>query len=91
MQYIDTDLIYEGWGYVTEDEYKGEMNELFEELKGDGYVWRDRGGKDYKLNDIKDSHLLNILNFCKRTYRPEEQVNILKNEAVKRGLMKETD
>lgn len=53
----------------------------------DGYIWRDRFDRDYKPEDITDSHLLNILNFCKRNYRPEEQVEVLKQLAKKRGLI----
>ena len=61
-------------------------DETWTELKKDGYVWQDKNFIDYKPKDITNSHLLNILKFCKKHYRPKEQVEALKQLAKERGL-----
>jgi hypothetical protein len=60
--------------------------ELWEKLKMNGYLWSDRYGNYYREEDIDDGYLSNILDFCKRNRRPEEQVKALKELARKRGL-----
>lgn len=60
----------------------------WEWLRLKGYVWKDRAGKCYKEKDIEDTHILNILKFCERHYRPESQVLLLEQIAVKRGLIR---
>ena len=62
-------------------------DETWTELKRDGCIWQDKNFIGYKPQDIKDSHLLNIINFCKRNYRPKEQVEALKQLAKERGLI----
>jgi hypothetical protein len=59
----------------------------WENLQRDGYVWIDRQGRRYTEEEIDNDYLLKILNFCKRNYRPKEQVQTLKELAIKRGLI----
>ena len=54
------------------------LNQDWEYLKSKGFIWRDIHGNCYKPKSIKDSHLKNILNYCKTNYRPVEQIMALK-------------
>lgn len=59
-------------------------------LKNKGYIWEDVKGTKYKPKDLDNKYLLNILKFCKRNYRPDEQIKALKALAIQRGLLKRT-
>lgn len=66
-----------------------ERNELdtdYEILSEDGYIWRDASGKEYREEDLTNSHLKNILKYCERAYRPSNQIRDLKELAKKRGI-----
>lgn len=66
-----------------------ERNELdtdYEILSEDGYIWRDASGKEYREEDLTNSHLKNILKYCERYYRPSNQIRDLKELAKKRGI-----
>lgn len=54
---------------------------LWEELKSEGFVWRDKYGKNYKAKTLaKDKRRLrNIINYAKQNYRPLEQIEILES------------
>lgn len=64
---------------ITEDEEEY-LDDDWEVLQEDGFLWRDRYGKCYKASEISTEYLKRILNFCKRVYRPCEQVKALKEE-----------
>ena len=40
--------------------------------------------KEYKPEDISNGYLMAIINFCKRAYRPKEQVETLEKLAKER-------
>lgn len=79
--------------YITEaealsdiyEEYSEPINrelyfaELWEELKSEGFVWRDRYGQNYKAKTLaKDKRRLrNIINYAKRNDRPLKQIEVL--------------
>ena len=79
--------------YITEaealsdiyEEYSEPINrelyfaELWEELKSEGFVWRDRYDQNYTAKTLaKDKRRLrNIINYAKRNDRPLEQIEAL--------------
>lgn len=63
------------------------MEITWQNLKLNGYIWQDKYGNNYKPKDISDDYLLNILNFCKRSWRPESQIKKLTQLARKRGII----
>jgi hypothetical protein len=81
--------------YITEaealsdiyEEYSEPINrelyfaELWEELKSEGYVWKDRVGKCYTAKKLqKDKrHLKNIINYAIYNDRPSEQIEVLES------------
>lgn len=67
---------------------KDELDCDYQILSEDGFIWRDASGKEYREEDITDSHLKNILKFCERTYRPSNQIRDLEELAKKRGILK---
>lgn len=69
------------------DSQKHYMEMFWQSLIEDGCIWQDRYDRRYKPEEISDSHLLNVLNFCERSWRPEEQVEALKQLAKERGLI----
>lgn len=82
------DMGYDAFDWFDfHENMKDYWEETWVELKSDGNIWQDQNGKDYKSDEISDRHLLNILNFCKRSWRPEEQVEALKQIAKQRGLV----
>ena len=86
MSYAE-DMGYDAFDwYDFQEKMKEYWDETWIELKRDGCIWQDKNFKDYKAEDIKDSYLLNILKFCKRNYRPKEQIGELKKLAKERGL-----
>lgn len=83
----DEDMGYDAYDWYDFHEIMKEYwEETWEELKIGGYIWQDKMGRDYKPDDISDSHLLNILRFCERIWRPQDQVEALKKLASQRGL-----
>lgn len=66
-----------------------QLNDNWFYLKENGYIWEDKMGNYYKSENLTDSHLLNILKFCERNYRPAEQVEELRKLAIERGLINE--
>ena len=56
-------------------------DETWIELKSSGYIWQDKYCNDYKPKDLSDCHLMAIINFCKKVYRPKEQVEALEKLA----------
>ena len=69
------------------DAQKHYMEMFWQGLIEDGCVWQDGYGRRYKKDEISDNHLLNILNLCERSWRPKEQVEVLKQLAKERGLI----
>ena len=79
--------------YITEaealsdiyEEYSEPINrelyfaELWEELKNEGYVWKDRFGKCYTAKKLKKDkrRLKNIINYAIDNERPLEQIEAL--------------
>lgn len=55
------------------------LNQDWEYLKHNGFLWRDHYGRALKGRSISDRYLKNILNFCKTHYRPGEQIDALQN------------
>ena len=55
--------------------------ELWEELKSEGYVWKDRFGKCYTAKKLKKDkrRLKNIINYAINNERPLEQIEALKS------------
>ena len=55
--------------------------ELWEELKSEVFVWRDRYGQNYKAKTLaKDKRRLrNVINYAKRNDRPLEQIEALES------------
>lgn len=54
-------------------------------------VWRDNNGRNYRIQEIKDRHLLNILNFVRQgkghlNYLSEYYAAKLYDEAIYRRL-----
>lgn len=82
------DMGYDAYDFEDfESDFKFRWELTWQSLNYKGYIWQDQNGKDYKPEEISDSHLLNILNFCKRSWRPKEQIEALKELAKKRGLV----
>lgn len=69
-----------------ENDFKFRFELTWHHLNEKGYIWQDKNGRNYKPEDISDSYLICIINFCKRSWRPEEQIKMLKDLAKKRGL-----
>lgn len=82
------DMGYDAFDF---DDFVKRVKEYYDKtwtkLKRDGCIWQDRYDRRYKPEEISDSHLLNILNLCERSWRPEEQVEALKQLAKERGLI----
>lgn len=55
--------------------------ELWEELKSEGYVWKDRFGKCYTAKKLKKDkrRLTNVISYAKRNDRPLEQIEVLES------------
>ena len=65
---------------VNEDNIDYELNwtSVWLDIKKDGYVWQDVNGKKYKAKDLSTRYLKNILLFCDKNFRPNEQTDALK-------------
>lgn len=81
------DYGYDAWDFEDfHHDFKLSWELTWHRLNSKGYVWQDKNGKDYKPEDISDNHLISILNFCKRSWRPKQQIDELKKIAKERGL-----
>ena len=86
MSYAE-DMGYDAFdGYDFHQDAKDYWDETWVELKSKGYLWFDKNFKPYKPEDISNGHLMAILNFCKRNYRPKEQIDELGRLAKERCL-----
>lgn len=70
----------------TNDEIELLFMLKWEELKKDNYIWEDVNGKKFKENQIDNRYLKNIIRYCKRNFRPQEQTTALTNLALRRGI-----
>lgn len=48
--------------------------------------WEDINGKRFKENQIDNRYLKNIIRYCRRNFRPQEQIAALNNLALRRGI-----
>lgn len=64
------------------------LDMIWQRLSEEGFIWQDRFGKMYRTEEISDRYLLNILKFCEKSWRPEEQIDALKKLAEQRNLRK---
>ena len=86
MSYAE-DMGYDAYDIEDfEADFKFRWGLIWYHLNDRGYIWQDKWGKEYKAEDISDNYLIKILNFCERSWRPEEQVEALKKLAQQRGV-----
>lgn len=84
MSYAE-DMGYDAFDpYDFHEKMKDYCDETWIELKSKGYIWQDINFKEYKPEDISNGYLMAIINFCKRAYRPKEQVETLEKLAKER-------
>lgn len=79
----------EGYAYGFEEyveDYRLYWTMVWEDLKKKGCVWQDKHGNNLKEKSIDDRYLKRILNFCKTRFRPTEQIEVLNNIAMQRGV-----
>ena len=86
MSYAE-DMGYDAFDwYDFHEAMKDYWDETWIELKSNGYIWQNRNFIDYKPEDISNGYLMAIINFCKRNYRPKEQVEALEKLAKERRM-----
>lgn len=76
-EWVDYD--YECFQQAEELRKQDTLNQDWKLLKEKGFIWRDYNGHAYKPKSLTDRHLKNILKYCKRNYRPAEQVKALQD------------
>ena len=70
----------------TKDEIELYLILNWEELKENNYIWEDINGKRFKENQIDNRYLKNIIRYCRRNFRPQEQIAALNDLALRRGI-----
>ena len=87
MSWVE-DYGYDAYDFEDfEQDFKWRWELTWQHLNDRGYIWQDKNGRNYKSEDISDDYLMKIINFCKRSWRPEGQVEALKELAKQRGLV----
>ena len=77
---------YELYSYMIFANKRRYLNELWENLKSQGFIWQDIRGQKFRANQISNRYLRNILRFIKTTCIAEEQVSALRSLAKERGV-----
>ena len=77
---------YELYSYMIFANKRRYFNELWKNLKSQGFIWQDIKGQKLRANQISNRYLRNILRFIKNTCISEEQVSALKSLAKERGV-----
>lgn len=74
------------YNLLANDEIELYLMLKWEWLKKNNYIWEDVNGKRFKENQIDNRYLKNIIRYCKRNFRPQEQITALNNLALRRGI-----
>jgi hypothetical protein len=83
MSWAEDNGIDYGDDWCLDDVLEKEWNDL----KQNGYIWKDRYDRCYREEDIDNEYLTKIIKFCEHHLRSKDQVKALK-ELAKNRLIK---